>query len=55
MNMNTIASFKAALAAQGCQDSDILVYVSLKSPVEPPKATRFLLSDGVTYVIYCEN
>ena len=55
MTMNTVASLTAALTAAGCESGDILVYISLKSPVEPPKVTRFLLSDGVTHVVYIEN
>jgi hypothetical protein len=52
--MITIASLKAALTAAGVQDSDTIVYVSLKSPVEPPQVTRRVLSDG-TFVVEVVN
>ena len=53
--MTTIATLLAAFAAKGVQDSDTIVFVSLKSPVEPPQVTRRVLSDGVTYVVEVVN
>jgi len=53
--VTTVATFLAALAAKGVQDSDVIFYVSLNDPVLPPRVTRRVLSDGVTYVVEIVN
>ena len=51
----TVANLKAALAAAGVQDGDVLQYVSIKSPEAPARVTRYVDPDGANPTVFIEQ